>query len=875
MSILRTNFILFLPLLILVSLTNLSLKVTSQNTSSYRLPTAIQPIKYNLHITSGIHDNNLVFSGHVVIELVVKESTNEIVLHAKELRDLVISVIDVRKNRRYEDLKYSLQKDKDFLTISAPKRLNAGERYRLEILYLGNIQEKNFYGIYKTTYLDEFYNQSIPLAVTQFEPIGARLAFPCFDEPIFRAKFAITITHGSYYSALSNMPINGLPGWNGNMITTIFRETPAMPTYLVGFVICNYNFISEFVNNIEHRVFYPPNSKDSGERAMANAIGTVAFLEKYLGIDYYLPKLDHIHVKDVDAVGIPWGLGIYNDNEFLQTLESRDETVKRIVTQNSLISQQWFTNLVPPKWWSHAWVNAALGTYYGYEITHLTYPTWRMEEFFILEEMKVLMKENMEYSLFREVQTEAEISNITSDDLSYRMGVGVIKMFHHAIGNETFIKGLQMFLNKYKNSNTDEDDFYRALQSAIHEDYVYLFQNDQSLAEIMKSWTHNPGIPVVKITRNYKNRTITLQQKPKSPKNINSRWWIPLNFATASNTNFGKTTTDYIIPPVPEVNFNLEEINVSLLDKDWLILNKQQTGLYHVIYDDKNLDLIADALNRDHTSIHHLNRALLFRDLRFILDTELDSIYPVLNALKYLKSEQESMPWFEATALITDIRLRLEGSKSQAMFKNFVRDIITDFYRYFFELPFYKLTFADSIVKKSIFQLACNVEVNECLALARHQYKEYLLFKWPMEESLKMFTICKALQSASMEELEQLMEKILSNSLSNDDETDFLLTMKCIKSKEHIKLISELADENEKKKDFSFTATRIKTFIRILHLPNTNLTYEWTKSDGSLQEIKLKREMFQNKHEDFIFNWLKVYETKKASTINTDIWRNF
>ena len=81
------------------------------------------------------------------------------------------------------------------------------------------------------------------------------------------------------------------------------------------------------------------------------------------------------------------------------------------------------------------------------------------------------------------------------------------------------------------------------------------------------------------------------------------RWWVPITFAPAGG-NFNDTF------PKAWLREDQERIQVSGLpdSKTAVVFNVQETGYYRVNYDKKNWQMIAAQLDRDHLSIHVVNR---------------------------------------------------------------------------------------------------------------------------------------------------------------------------------------------------------------------------------------------------------------------------
>ena len=107
----------------------------------------------------------------------------------------------------------------------------------------GKIYDDEDNGIYVTQYNNELTGEPVDLVVTQFEPVGARRAFPCFDEPDKKATFSLRLSHDKNLNAQFNGPLMSMTepdlAHHGH-VWSEFYPSPKMSSYLVAFAVSDY-----------------------------------------------------------------------------------------------------------------------------------------------------------------------------------------------------------------------------------------------------------------------------------------------------------------------------------------------------------------------------------------------------------------------------------------------------------------------------------------------------------------------------------------------------------------------------------------------------------------------------------------------------------
>lgn len=388
---------------------------------------------------------------------------------SKHLTKDGLNIIDKEKEKEFI---IQIPKHEMFV-ISTKNELHTG-LYNLSFEFNGALQPDKIVGFYSSKYKDA-KNKIRYIATSKFEPTYARRAFPCFDEPAFKAEFTVRLVHpsGDYYSALSNMnaectQINQpLPG----LTTITFAKSVPMSTYLSCFIVSDFVALTKMAKGQNDRQFpvsvYTTKAQEE-KGAFALDIG-VKIIEYYINlfrIDYPLPKLDMAAIPDfVSGAMENWGLVTYRearllyDNKTNSTLKAYD--IVNVISHE--FAHMWFGNLVTMSWWNDLWLNEGFASFMSYVSADAILPDWGMMDLFLIEQMHSVFVTDAKLSSHPIVQTVNNPDEITAifDEISYKKGSSIIRMMENFIKPEVFYGAISTYLNKFIYANAETADLLR------------------------------------------------------------------------------------------------------------------------------------------------------------------------------------------------------------------------------------------------------------------------------------------------------------------------------------------------------------------------------------------------------------------------------
>lgn len=158
------------------------------------------------------------------------------------------------------------------------------------------------------------------------------------------------------------------------MVTTKFKETPRLPTYVIAFLLVKgyQEYEVEDANPSIRQTIIAENVKDPNKLRFYSDFVREAYkhLESYFGPLDYLPKLDHVSIPNTISAGMEnWGLIVYS--EMCLDLTKENSPSMRLNINSVLaheISHMWFGNTITTKDWPNIWITESLATFYGWKV---------------------------------------------------------------------------------------------------------------------------------------------------------------------------------------------------------------------------------------------------------------------------------------------------------------------------------------------------------------------------------------------------------------------------------------------------------------------------------------------------------------------------
>ncbi|KAI4480304.1 hypothetical protein M0804_010302 [Polistes exclamans] len=713
--------------------------------NNVRLPTFVYPTRYNITIHPNL--TTLEVKGQVTIEFNVDKETNFIVFHSNNLT-INEKMVQDRKGHRLKIaklLEYPTHQQL-YLQLEESKFRKRGN-YTVHLRFVSKLTS-NLEGFYLSSYVTADGEKRY-LATTQFEPTYARSAFPCFDEPQFKAKFKISIFRDRFHIALCNMPVVNTEDAGFYMGTGLlrddFQESVEMSTYLVAFVVCDFKRISEMTKrNVSVSVYAPESMLPQARYAIDIAVRTMDYFESFFGVDYPLPKqgwyqsrsyrqmdFSFIHRLFIDLIAIPdfgteamenWGLTTYRETAILydpeETSTAAHEWIAIIVAHE--LAHQWFGNLVTMKWWNDLWLNEGAASFFEYKgVNHIS-PEWNMMDQFILEKTQSALHLDAlasSHPISVKVDDPKEIEAIF-DIISYHKGASILNMLEGFLFEDVLKSGLNDYLNIHAYGNADTKDLWAVFTKHANRTF--------DVKAIMDTWTQQMGFPLVTIIRD--GNTITASQKrflilpnendteifnQKSP--FNYKWYVPLSYYTDKEPH-----------KLQNVWMNLTDVTFEIAsDVEFIKCNVNQSGFYRVNYPEDMWMYIITTLHYNHTQFSPADRANLIDDAFELCEAgELNATIPLELSL-YLLNERDYVPWMTALKYLYSWKGRLAESRAYKRYIEFLKRLLGPITKYVGWAD--EGTHLDKLLRIAVLQSAVSVKLENVVEPAKTLFNDWML----------------------------------------------------------------------------------------------------------------------------------------------------
>ncbi|MGH7833012.1 MAG: M1 family metallopeptidase [Candidatus Binatia bacterium] len=623
------------------------------DTKPYRLPETVIPERYEIRLVPDLA--SATFTGEETVHINARDPVREIVFNAIELALHEAVVIGGGENIRGT---ISLDEPNERVTVVLLRPLNPGP-WRLRLTFSGTLNDK-LHGFYRSTYKDESGRAKV-LASTQFESTDARRAFPCWDEPAFKAVFQVTLVVDQGLTAISNAAVvREVPQPGTGKKEVVFADTIKMSTYLVAFIVGEFEATDPLdVDGVPLRVWAVPGKRRLARFALEIGGFSLSFFAAYYGRRYPGDKLDLVAIPDF-ASGAMENLGAITFRETALLVDEKTATRSELERVADVVSHEnahmWFGDLVTMRWWNGLWLNEAFATFMEMLAVDAWKPEWQRWTSFTLSRASALVTDGLKSTRPIEFTVERpEQAAAMFDVLTYEKGASVLRMLEQYLGAELFRQGISLYLRRHEYGNTETADLWNSIESA----------SQKPVGEIMDTWIFQAGYPLITVERRGGGIAVSQQIfRYLGDEQIERRWHVPI-FVRSGGKNGAETQT---------LLLSGKDIEVALPEgTDWTVVNAGGHGFYRVRYAPELLQRLTQEPNRTLSAVERFN---VINDTWATAQADLTPLNEFLELLQRFKDESDHNVWSAILGACHYLFRALEP-RQRPGFQAFVRGLIS------------------------------------------------------------------------------------------------------------------------------------------------------------------------------------------------------
>jgi aminopeptidase N len=622
-----------------------------------KLPKDVVPTEYSVRFVPDL--KKLTFAGTETVKLNVLSQVHRLVLNALEVKIEAASV----DGKELPASSVKTDTKNELLALDLPSELATGE-HTLTLRFTGKINEQG-QGLFYIRYQEQGSGSRKIMLATQFEATDARRFFPCWDEPVFRARFQLTAVVPENWFAASNMPIQQQKKIAGGKEVR-FATTPPMSSYLNVFVAGELDFIESRIGATQLRVITTKGKPEMGRYALDASAQILQYYNDYFGVAYPLPKLDQIALPGGFGGAMEnWGGITYYESKLLFDPKTSSEETKQDIYEVLAheMAHQWFGDLVTMAWWDNLWLNEGFASWMGSKCTAHFNPQWEVwlrREFPRDPSRRVgIAKEaamegdarSTTHSIQQRVATEAE-ANSAFDDITYKKGQSFLRMLESFLGEDVFREGIRRYMAAHAYSNATTADLWNALSKA----------SGKPVGEVAAGWTEQPGFPVVRVKRE-QNGNVSLTQERFSINFKNApplEWKIPVTYEVVGQSQASLLMTR-----------KFDTIHKIPSDRP-LKLNVNGAGNYRVEYDASSWKLLVGALK----DLGVEDRVNLLSDAWALVQANRAPIALYFELVEKLPASTELAEDEQIIHVLDFINRLLRGSAEQEKFQHYAQSLL-------------------------------------------------------------------------------------------------------------------------------------------------------------------------------------------------------